>query len=148
MYYLRESEVETAPLQNEIVLLHPSSNKFCMLNQTASFIWNEVATPKLADEIAHQLVVAFKDVGPEEAMIDVKAALEQLSSMGFVIANAKQTESKSNVADKSTSESSKADKSTSECSKYERPSLRPLNEEEILSAFQVVQAGGSTWWVL
>ena len=137
MYYLRESEVETAPLESETVLLHPSSNKFCMLNNTASFIWNEVATPKLADEIAHQLVAAFTDVGPEEAMIDVKAALEQLSSMGFVIANAKQTEGKSHVADKS----------TSECPKYARPSLRLLNEEEILSAFQVVQAGGSGWWV-
>jgi hypothetical protein len=45
------------------------------------------------------------------------------------------------------SRGSLAEKNTSERPKYERPSVRVLNEEEILSAFQVVQAGGSTWWV-
>jgi hypothetical protein len=45
------------------------------------------------------------------------------------------------------SRDSRAEKNTSERPKYERPTARLLNEEEILSAFQVVQAGGSQWWV-
>ena len=138
MPYLRDSEVETAPLQNETILLRPSSNKFCLLNQTASFIWNEVGTPKSAEDIADQLVTAFTDVGLQEAISDVKATLEQLSSMGFVVAGANERESKNNVPVKKPSEPAK----------YERPTLRSLNEEEILSAFQVVQAGGSGWWVM
>lgn len=137
MPYLRDSEVETAPLQNETILLRPSSNKFCLLNQTASFIWNEVGMPKSEEEIADQLVVSFTDVGLQDAISDVKATLEQLSAMGFVVARANERESKMNVAAKNASGRPK----------YERPSLRVLNEEEILGAFQVVQAGGSGWWV-
>jgi hypothetical protein len=140
MRYLREPSVETAPLQNEIVLLNPGGNKFCMLNKTASFIWNEVGTPKSTKEIAHQLAVAFNGVGPEEALTDVKVTLEQLSTMGFVAADANEKPYKSNVA-------KKASKNVSERPQYERPKVQSLSEEEILSAFQVVQAGGSGWWV-
>jgi len=88
MRYLRESEVEAAPLQEETILLHPSSNKFCLLNKTASFIWNEVGTPKSAEEIAHLLTATFANVDREQATLDVVATLEQLSSMGFVVVDA------------------------------------------------------------
>jgi hypothetical protein len=88
MRYLKKSEVEAAPLQEETILLHPSNNKFCLLNKTASFIWNEVGTPKSAEEIAHLLTATFDNVGREQATVDVVATLEQLSSLGFVVADA------------------------------------------------------------
>ena len=38
--------IESAPLRDEVILFHPSSNKFCVLNRTSSFIWSELKSPR------------------------------------------------------------------------------------------------------
>ena len=46
--------VESAPLRDEVILFHASSNKFCVLNRTSSFIWSELQKPATGAEIAER----------------------------------------------------------------------------------------------
>jgi hypothetical protein len=43
--YTRDASIEVAPLQEETILLDPGQNRFCLLNRTATFIWNQLGTP-------------------------------------------------------------------------------------------------------
>jgi hypothetical protein len=40
--------IEAAPLQDEIILFHSASNRFCVLNRTSSLIWSQLKEPRLA----------------------------------------------------------------------------------------------------
>jgi hypothetical protein len=84
MLYSRDNSVEAAPLQDETILLQPAAKTFCVLNQTAAFIWNEISLPTSADDIALRMAVTFKGVNGNQATSDVESALRQLVAMGFV----------------------------------------------------------------
>ena len=47
--YRRSPAIEMAPLQEETILFDPQNNKFCLLNRTAAFIWNQLATPAASE---------------------------------------------------------------------------------------------------
>ena len=62
--YRRSPAIEMAPLQEETILFDPQNNKFCLLNRTAAFIWNQLATPAASETVgAGRDEVAF-DVVP------------------------------------------------------------------------------------
>jgi len=84
MLYSQDRSVESAPLQHETILLQPQAKTFCLLNQTAAFIWNEIAAPSSAELIAQRLADAFEGVSSEQASRDVESTLWQLVSLGFV----------------------------------------------------------------
>ena len=84
MLYSQDHSVESAPLQDETILLQPQAKTFCLLNQTAAFIWNEISEPISAELIAQRLAGAFEGVSPEQASRDVDSTLWQLVSLGFV----------------------------------------------------------------
>jgi len=84
MLYSQDRSVESAPLQHETVLLQPQAKTFCLLNQTAAFIWNEISAPISAELIAQRLAGAFEAVSSEQARRDVESTLWQLVSLGFV----------------------------------------------------------------
>jgi len=84
MLYSRDSRIEAAPLQEETILLQPEAKTFCLLNRTATFIWNEASVPVSSESIARRLALTFDGVSPQRALSDVEATLRQLVSMGFV----------------------------------------------------------------
>jgi hypothetical protein len=83
--FQQSAEIEFAPLQDEVILFHASSNKFCVLNRTSSFIWSELKQPSTSAEIAERLGVSFSGVTADQAMSDVDAALGEMLALGLIV---------------------------------------------------------------
>jgi Coenzyme PQQ synthesis protein D (PqqD) len=83
--YRRSSAIEMAPLQEETILFDPQNNKFCLLNRTAAFIWNQLATPAASETVGAKLCKSFSGVALENAVRDARGALEEMRSLNFVI---------------------------------------------------------------
>jgi hypothetical protein len=82
--YARYPLVEMAPLQGETILFHPEKNQFCVLNRTASFIWDQLATPTTGQVLASRICQSFSGVSLENALRDTDNALQQMLSLNFV----------------------------------------------------------------
>jgi hypothetical protein len=76
--------VEAAPLEDEVILLDPETNQFCILNRTASAIWSRVAQPATSEEIAAELSTRFSEVTEGDALKDVTETLQQLVGLRLV----------------------------------------------------------------
>lgn len=86
MTFEQNQEVEAAPLNDEAILLDPTSSKFFMLNSTSAFVWEQLSTPATIEDIATAIVGTFADVTPEAAIADVSSTLDELVSKNLVIA--------------------------------------------------------------
>ena len=82
----QNKEVEAAPLNEEAILLDPTSSKFFMLNSTSAFVWEQLSTPATIEGIATAIVDNFADVTKENAIADVSTTVEELVSMNLVVA--------------------------------------------------------------
>lgn len=85
MTFERNQEIEAAPLNEEAILLDPTSSKFYMLNSTSAFIWEQLSTPATIEGIATAVVDRFSDVTPENAVADVRSTVEELVSLDLVV---------------------------------------------------------------
>lgn len=83
--YRRSPAIEMAPLQEETILFDPQQNRFCLLNRTAAFIWNQLATPSSSDALGAKICQSFSGVGLENAVRDASGALEEMRSLSFVV---------------------------------------------------------------
>jgi hypothetical protein len=77
--------IESAPLRDEVILFHPSSNKFCVLNRTSSFIWSELQKPSSSAEVVERLGASFGGVDLDQARSDVDSALNEMLALGLVV---------------------------------------------------------------
>jgi hypothetical protein len=83
--FQQNSLVEAAPLQDEAILFHPQSNKFCLLNRTSSFIWLHLQKPVTAEQLAEEVSKGFQDVTITEGLRDVDSVLQEMLSLGLVV---------------------------------------------------------------
>jgi Coenzyme PQQ synthesis protein D (PqqD) len=83
--FRQSSGIEAAPLQDEIILFHASSNKFCVLNRTSTFIWSQLKEPATQEEIALRLGASFSGVTVSQAMSDVDSALKEMLELGLIV---------------------------------------------------------------
>jgi hypothetical protein len=83
--FQQSAGIESAPLRDEVILFHSSSNKFCVLNRTSSFIWSELKQPSTGMEIAERLGVSFDGVDLDQAQADVDSALTEMLALGLVV---------------------------------------------------------------
>jgi Coenzyme PQQ synthesis protein D (PqqD) len=74
-----------APLQDETILFDPQQNQFCLLNRTASFIWNQLATPASSHALASKICQSFSGVALDNAVRDANCALEEMRSLNFIV---------------------------------------------------------------
>lgn len=81
----RAAGIEAAPLQDEVILFHAPSNKFCVLNRTSSFIWSQLAEPTTCEGIAARMAASFTGVTLGEAMSDVDKALMEMLALGLIV---------------------------------------------------------------
>jgi hypothetical protein len=80
----RNSAVDVAPMKNESVLFQPQTNQFCLLNVTATFIWNQLERPQSNSELAQILCDHFDGVSSPEAIQDVERIVSKLLSLNFL----------------------------------------------------------------
>jgi Coenzyme PQQ synthesis protein D (PqqD) len=83
--YQQSPGIEFAPLQDEVILFHSPSNKFCVLNRTSSFIWSELKQPASSEEIAGRLEASFSGVGVSAALSDVDTTLREMLALGLIV---------------------------------------------------------------
>jgi hypothetical protein len=84
--FQQNKTVEEAPLQQDILLFEPQSNRFCMLNRTSAFIWGCMKAPVSTEEIARQLSFSFAGVSYEDALRDVLSTMSTFQSLNLVTA--------------------------------------------------------------
>ena len=77
----RNPEVDLAPMKNESVLFQPQTNKFCLLNSTAAFLWNQLAQPCTVSELAEKICDHFDGVTLTKATRDVEQTVNELLSL-------------------------------------------------------------------
>src|SRR5574341_2524805 len=132
--------LETAPIQDGSVLYHPKSGRYVLLNRTAAFLLTQLSTPRTEDELVRLLGTAFPgidSVGP-----DVSDALEAFSGMELVVPDGSASAAPASPGN-GNGDQARPDG-------YERPSIRTLDEDELLKIFQMTAAEisvASCWWI-
>ena len=81
----RNPAVESSPLQDELMLFHGDTGKFCILNRTSTSIWTYLEAPNTAAAIAAALARDFEDVEPGDALRDTESALAEMEKLGLVV---------------------------------------------------------------
>ena len=84
--YRRTPGIEASPMQDESILFDPASNRFCLLNRTAAFLWERLETPATADELAAAVCEAFESPESMRVAQDVVRTLDRLTELQFVAA--------------------------------------------------------------
>ena len=83
--FQRNSQVEVAPLKEESVLFNPQNNKFCVLNETANFLWQYLEQPRTVEEMVAALRTSFTHADRSDLSKDVEEAVEQLAAVQCVV---------------------------------------------------------------
>ncbi len=84
MKFRRREGVDEAPMENQTVLYIPTSKAFCVLNETAAFLWERLAKEATADELVQAMVEAFDGVDSATAGQDVRVALDELNDLDLL----------------------------------------------------------------
>jgi hypothetical protein len=82
--YRRNPAVEGAPLHQETILFEPGTNRFCMLNGTAAFLWEQLSQPATAEQLSAEVCRHFAGVDKGVAEVDVRRVLEELRQLAVV----------------------------------------------------------------
>ena len=85
MHFQRNTQVEAAPLQEELLLFQPQTNVFCVLNRTASLLWTCLEQPTTVEQLVEELRQHFEGVAPAETRQDVQSTLQQMQSLELVV---------------------------------------------------------------
>ena len=141
--YARSSSIEMAPLQDETILFDPGQNRFCVLNRTATFIWNRLATSLTTEALAAELCESFSGISTETALLDAERTLELLMSLKFTVGGL--AEPGNELPGKNNPTSLSVSSGSSDLPVYESPRITAMNEDEVLSVFQVPVVA-TTWW--
>jgi hypothetical protein len=83
----RNRAVEVAPMKDETVLFQPETSKFCLLNVTAAFVWNQLETPHAVPELAQKLCEHFDGVSSPKAVQDVEMIVNELLSLECLVSS-------------------------------------------------------------
>ena len=77
-------KIEASAMKAESLLFDPGSNKFCLLNETAAFLWERLEQPATADQLAAAVCERFSGVVPSEAENDVQELLRRLDELALI----------------------------------------------------------------
>jgi hypothetical protein len=83
--YKRNPAAETAPLGRGLMVLEPNQRKFCALNATSSLIWAKLHEAVSAEQLAKHIVASYQGVEEADALRDVRAIIDEMTSLGIVM---------------------------------------------------------------
>jgi hypothetical protein len=83
--YARNPKIEQAPMRNETVLFNPENNKFCLLNHTAAFLWQQLSESRTVEQLAAELCKSFADVSSINAVQDVEEAMRHFQAVECIV---------------------------------------------------------------
>ena len=76
--FCRSSKVDETRVGDRVVLYHRDTGSGVVLNPTGSIIWDALATPRSAADLAESLSSRYPGVGPEKISADVNTYVESL----------------------------------------------------------------------
>jgi Coenzyme PQQ synthesis protein D (PqqD) len=82
--YCQCASVEAAPLQDETILFNPERKQFCVLNRTASLIWNQLATPTTTEDLAANVCKSFSGASMEVVLRDADRTVQEMLTLNYV----------------------------------------------------------------
>ena len=82
--YIRNGDIEAAPMLEETVLYSPSAKNFCMLNATAAVVWESLAQPTTFEQLAAAIRARFDIDGVADVEGDLRAALRQFTELNMI----------------------------------------------------------------
>jgi hypothetical protein len=83
--YSQDPAVESSPMRDESVLFNPRNSRFCLLNSTAAFLWNQLESPQTVRELAGSVESHFEGVDLNAASRDIEVTLSQLLEADCVV---------------------------------------------------------------
>ena len=86
--FKQSGDVQSSAVGDRVVLLHRRTQKSIVLNPTGASLWNALATPTTAADLAGRLLAAHTELTPDRAASDVAAYLEQLCEQELVAVDA------------------------------------------------------------
>lgn len=86
--FRRNPSIEASPMPGEALLFNPATNRFCLLNGTAAFVWDRLEQPATAEHLAAELSRHFATPGDAQVEQDVRAALAQFTELSLVTTDA------------------------------------------------------------
>jgi hypothetical protein len=83
--FRRNPRIETAPLDEEVILFDPPNSKFLILNGAGSYLWERLSEPQTAEGLARSVCERFSGIELRGALSDVAEIIEQMISHELVI---------------------------------------------------------------
>jgi hypothetical protein len=82
--YRRNPQIEEAPLGNDLMLFDPGKSQFFVLNSTMAYLWRNCDGEQSLDRIVESMNCEFDGTGSHPVAAEMKAALDELVSLGMV----------------------------------------------------------------
>jgi hypothetical protein len=84
--YRRNPKIEESPLQGDLMLFDPAKSQFFVLNPTMAYLWRNCDGEKSLDAVVESVPDEFSETDPTRVASEMKAALDELVSLGLVTA--------------------------------------------------------------
>lgn len=141
--FVATAGLETAPLADGAVLYDVKTGKFIMLNRSADRLWSELSSAKTEDQLVRGLRQTYPEIDSTTARKAVSETLESLRGLDLVLA--RPVSEVDRQAPAVEGQGGGGDGRTG----YAPPSVRVLDEEDLLKVFQMTAAEisvASCWW--
>jgi hypothetical protein len=142
--FVATAGVETAPLANGSVVYNLKTAKFIMLNPSANLIWSALAQPHSEQDLVDLLRARYDSVDAPAAGQAVQHALHELQQLELVAARDGGEETGA-----SRPQAAAGSGASDPDGGYASPSVKVLDEEDLLKVFQITAAEisvASCWW--
>jgi len=140
--FVATAGLETAPLANGSVVYNLKTSKFIMLNPSANLIWSALSRAHSEQDLVDLLRDRYDGVDASAARQAVQATLRELQQLELVAQREGEAEPIEAGAPAGVLASGPDDG-------YAPPSVKVLDEEDLLKVFQITAAEisvASCWW--
>ncbi|HZN48302.1 MAG TPA: PqqD family protein [Ramlibacter sp.] len=141
--FVATAGLETAPLANGSVVYNLKTSKFIMLNPSANLIWSALSRAHSEQDLVDLLRDRYDGVDASAARQAVQATLRELQQLELVAQREGEAEPIEAGAPAGVRASGPDDG-------YAPPSVKVLDEEDLLKVFQITAAEisvASCWWI-
>jgi hypothetical protein len=149
MSLVAKTAIEAAPLDDGMILFHPDTGNFAVLNTTATHIWDQLNIPSTEEQLAGFLCARFA-VAETVARDDAHHMLGQLIELSLVESIEGSVSTSTPKVDTDRNEEESRVQVAHRTESYESPTITVLSDTELLNAFQMTAAeisAAGCWWM-
>jgi hypothetical protein len=137
--FIATSGVETAPLASGSVIYNLKTARFVMLNPSANLVWSSLSSPRSEQELVDLVRDSYAGLDTQLAQQAVQYSLRELQRLELVASR----------VDESGAPSAARLGAAGHDGGFAPPSVKVLDEEDLLKVFQVTAAEiavAGCWW--